>query len=337
MALMSDATKAEDYDGGIIMGRKLAKAKDAGERFATRVQGRAGEVGGEVVKRAKFGIGQAQKVAEDTAYDLRMKKYSPFFSEEYFSEDYSLPQMIVIEDGDDRKGIDVCEGAVGWTSREAKLNVLHLYASFVEDSGLVFYPAAALDSIYMMDTMKSSRFVDLSKYFRVVEDEKIAELLEVGHALGAKKCTVETYETAMEVSLKRGKAQAKAKGAIGGRVVNAQCDVNASIEQSKNRERKTVNVQEWDGSDISHRPALYWFRDDAALNNLIESFCGDYNANKPKTVHREVESSSTEMLSGIAASQVEAALKKMGAQFNFLFEGEVKRESRQTLMLHIEF
>lgn len=319
------------------MGLKFDKIKNAADDFAEEAADKAVEVASAVSNQAKKGFEAAQKTIEETSYDMRMKRYNPLFLDAYKADGYALPQMVVIADGEERKNIDVCEGAIGWTIREAQLNVVHLYSEFVGVSGITFFPSPKIDSVYMVDPVAPNRYIDLGCYFKTIEDEKIAELIEVGRCLGARKCTVETYEAEMQVFLKRGKAQTKAKAKVDGVAVEIGRAGETSLEKSNNRECKTLSIQEFDGSDTPQRPTLYWFKNDVAINNLIHSICDADSTNKPKRIHREAESTSASTMLGVGADQVEAALMKMGVQINFSFEGEVKKESRQTWALDIEF
>lgn len=50
--------------------------------------------------------------------------------------------MIKIVDDAERRGIDVCEGAIGWLGKVANTEIMYLYDEAVEDSGLTFVPMA---------------------------------------------------------------------------------------------------------------------------------------------------------------------------------------------------
>lgn len=314
---------------GVFMGIEIDRIKDMAEECAEKASSGAADVGAVVADQAKKGFRFVRKAVQDANYEMRLRRYNPLFLDDLQVEGYAFPQMIVIEDGDERKDIDVCEGAIGWSSDEAELNIVHLYSRFAESVGVTFYPSPKMDSVYLVDPNDPNRYIDLGLYFQTIEDEKIAELIEVGRCLGAKKCKVETYEVEKQVSLKKGKVGI-GRGAAG-------ADVDASSAQARRKECKTLSVQEFAGSDTPQRPILRLFKDDVTIKNLVESFCGENNANKPKSLHREVEHSSANTMSSAMAGKVETALKKIGAEFNFSFEGEVKKESRQTLALDMEF
>ena len=108
--------------GGIRskLGNVADKAKELGESVAEvaaeaggTVAGKVAAAGGTVAERAKEGA----RLAADAQLEARRRKYAPVFPDEFWSPDYDLPNMVIIEDEDKRKGIDVCEGAIGWLTK----------------------------------------------------------------------------------------------------------------------------------------------------------------------------------------------------------------------------
>ena len=93
---------------GAAAGLAAEKAAEAGGTISEK----AADAGGLLAARAKEGA----QLAAEAQLEARKKRYAPVFPEEYRDPHYDLPHMIVIEDEDQRKGIDVCEGAIGWLS-----------------------------------------------------------------------------------------------------------------------------------------------------------------------------------------------------------------------------
>ena len=89
-------------------------------------------------KKAVEDVQQGAKVLSDKAkndsYLRRMKKYNPLFPEQYKNSEFNIPNMIMIRDDAERKGIDVCEGAIGWLNNDSEMEVLCLYDEAVEMS-----------------------------------------------------------------------------------------------------------------------------------------------------------------------------------------------------------
>jgi hypothetical protein len=65
--------------------------------------------------------------AKQDSYLRKMKKYNPLFPDVYTGSDFIVPNMIVIVDEAVRRGIDVCEGAIGWLDTENGIETLYLY------------------------------------------------------------------------------------------------------------------------------------------------------------------------------------------------------------------
>ena len=98
--------------GGIRskFGNVAGKAKELGESVAEvaaeaggTVAGKMVAAGGTVAERAREGA----RLAADAQLEARRRKYAPVFPDEFWSPDYDLPNMVIIEDEDKRKGIDV--------------------------------------------------------------------------------------------------------------------------------------------------------------------------------------------------------------------------------------
>ena len=141
----------------------------------------------------------SEKSKQDS-YMRRLKKYNPLFPEMYHSADFNIPNMIVIRDDAERRGIDVCEGAIGWLGTVGGMEVLYLYDEAVAESGITFVPVASCDAVYYVDNHDRSRFIRTDCIFSKAHEERIAELKHVAHALGARKCTIEISESSMEMA-----------------------------------------------------------------------------------------------------------------------------------------
>jgi len=175
--------------------------------------------------------------------------------------------MIVIADEDQRKGIEVCEGAIGWFSKEAGLEVLHLYEEAVPFSGVAFFPRAICDAVYFEDTMTPGRYVSLDCYFDVLNKDKITELRRIAYELGAKKCTLEVTEEAKSVRVGKGAASGKGKTEVSAgkarkRISSTGGEVKADLKNAKELEQRIVFEQEFEGNANPKRPELKWYAHD---------------------------------------------------------------------------
>ena len=181
---------------------------------------------------AKVGVAAMVEKSKADSYARRMKKYNPLFPDQYKSQSFNIPNIIMIVDDAVRRGIDVCEGAIGWLSKDAGAEVLCLYDEAVEFSGIQFVPAVTCDAFYYVDSFDRNRFIRTDCIFSKAHEERMAELKQVAYCLGAKRCTIEISESAsdMQVQNKSMNVSANCKGVSS----------TESMEQSLARSSSTV-------------------------------------------------------------------------------------------------
>lgn len=314
----------------------LRGIRDKAAEVVESAADKAKTVGSAAVDTAAKGIQSAAEVAHQAHHDLKMAHYNPVFWEDFENPEFDLPNMVVIVDEDERKGVDVCEGAIGWLSKEAGVEVLHLYQEVVPSSGLTFFPAANCYAAYYLDMVRRDRFIDLSAYYEVMQKDKLTELRNIAHALGARECRLESFEVEKSIEWKKGKGKVKAKP-----VAESVASVDASLDVSSNHEfsheRSVVFVQKFEGNDEPTRPNLCWYRNDMELQSLIEMRCGDRADNAIKEYSITIDCSSSATMAVKMAAKIDAALKKLGAACNFSLEGESCQESRRRLVFSIVF
>lgn len=305
----------------------LDKMKKQLGGVAEKVSEQAVELGGRAADAAVVGLKAASEKVAEEQHNYQMKKYSPVFPDEYKSPDYDLPKMIVIVDEDERKGVEVCEGAIGWFSKEGGMEVLHLYEEAVPMSGLKFHPAPLRDTVYFADQFDEGLFINLSCYFDVVQQNKITELRRIAHALGAKSCRLEAYESEKTVTLK--------KGAFAGKRGSAKANGSGQIDESRLATKTVLFDQVFEGGADPVRPRLQWYAHDKEIDFLIDSRCGEGNQTKMYKV--KLDSSLSATMSVSLAAKIDGALGKLGASCNFSLEGEAQHEMRQKLYFEVQF
>jgi len=316
----------------------VKKAKQQTEQKAENISDKAKKFGSKAVSGAKEGARVVTEAAQDGRQWLRKNYYNPVFLKDYESPDYDLPKMIEIVDEDERKDIDVCEGSIGWSSKEAGLEVLHLYEEAVAVSGLLFYPVPSCDSIYYISPYDKTRFINLERYFDVVQKDKLSELAHIAHSLGAKKCQVQMYELNKTISKKSKKIGISGKKTLTPKSkVKIESTLSTGLSSEMSSERKVVLMQTFEGNAAPKRPKLQWYAHDNEIKRLIESRCAKNKLNISKEYSIEISNSASLTMSTKTALMIDAALGKLGASCNFLFEGEVMNESRQRLLFEIEF
>ena len=168
---------------------KFDKKKSA-DAVASFVQNTS-KFGQKVFSETKDGIATIVEKQKSQQYERRLKKLNPLFPAQYNDPAFSLPNLITIVDDAVRRGIDVCEGAIGWLGKEAGVEVLSMYDEFVPACGLQFIPAATCDATYYVDSFDRHRFVRVDCIFSKAHEERLAELEHIAFCLGAKRCSVE--------------------------------------------------------------------------------------------------------------------------------------------------
>ena len=148
---------------------------------------------------AKVGVAAMVEKSKADSYTRRMKKYNPLFPDQYKSESFNLPNIIMIVDDAVRRDIDVCEGSIGWLSKESGVEILCLYDEAITFSGIQFVPTVTCDALYYVDSFDRSKFIRTDCIFSKAHEERMAELKHIAYALGAKRCTIETMVRSMSL------------------------------------------------------------------------------------------------------------------------------------------
>lgn len=243
MAIKFDTDKVSNF---------LQKAKEAGKSAAESA--------------GKGAVALSEKV-KDASYQERLRKYNPLFPEEYTAISFVLPRLITIVDEGVRRGIDVCEGSIGWRSVEAETDVLHLYNTSASLKELEFYPAATIGATYYVDNFNPNRYIDVDCIFNKAHEERLAELEQIAYSLGAKSCTIEITETKQDAS------SSNSSGKVGIGKLGVKKDSAASSASTQTRSGKITT--KFKDSSAPQRPALKWFANDETIKSLIEIRCSD--------------------------------------------------------------
>ena len=259
-----------------------------------------------------------------SSYERRAKKYNPLFPDEYNSESFCIPNMIIIVDDAVRRGIDVCEGAIGWRSNQNGIEVLHLYDEAVATSGINFIPTATCDAVYYVDSFDRTRYIRTDCIFDRAHNERMAELKHIAHMLGAKSCSIEFCETANQMSTTKKERNFSEPATVKSKELTSEDHYNhgsASQNDSKWDGRITA---EFEGSDIPRRPKLKWFAHDEMIKRLIDARCKDINTITCETI--ELFGSSSATMSQHTACAIDSAICEIGG-----FKGSSSMESHATM------
>ena len=283
-------------------------------------------------------VHQLSAKIQDESYKAMLKKYNPVFPEVYNSDSFTVPNLIVIVDDAVRKGIEVCEGSIGWLSTQKDVAILHLYDEAVEFSGLKFVPVASCDSVYYVDNLDRNRYIKLDGYFDRMQNSKLAELEHIAFSLGAKRYTVEMQESTKEHSKSMKKAFENVKLPIGKSKKGVSSSAEINYESLSQTSKKVLKEAEFaNGAEPVH-PNLRWFKLDDEINNLIDMrLSGQIKNNEMKRYSIELEGSDYSNISAGTAAKIDAAVSKINAGAGYDMVSQHKKESSRQLVFKIEF
>lgn len=281
---------------------------------------------------AAEGAQDVMEAIQEKSRELKLRRYRPVFPEEYFSEDYDRPKMIIIADEDERKGVEVCEGAIGWLSDDDDLEVLHLYECAVELSGLMFYPHPACDSAYFVDPFDSRRYLNLEGFFDILHQDQVTELRSIAHALGARECRLESYAKTVE----RRTRGLVARGEAGKGKSKTKLKAEAEGEAEQQREMSLEFHQTFEEVGEPRIPQLRWFEGDHEIAFLIRTRCGEGGG---KTSHYSfsVSNSASSLISGKLAAKIDGVLSKCKLSASASMEERVETEMQRRMQFTVDF
>ena len=305
-------------------------AVDAGNKMANVLQEN-------VAPALQQGVSDAAESANHLVSSAKKSIFGSLLKEEIEAESFVLPKMINVIDASEKRTVDLEFGAIGWQSKEGKIKVLHIYEDALDIVPCDFYPSASSKSglVFYVDQLNPHRYIELSKYFDIVADEKRAELLDIAYHLGAKHCHLECREE--KRSIVSGKAAGKrtAKFQIDGVPVKVANQGEAEAEFEKYGTAVTLFSQEYSGSNDPQYPDLHWYEHDPKILQLIEARCD--RANELKRYSAEISDTQSVTFDLNVAVGIDMAIKKMGLASNFSFEGQARQEKRRKLTFVVEF
>ena len=283
------------------------------------------------------GVSDAAEAASHLASSAKKSIFSPLLKEEIEAESFVLPKMINVIDASEKRTVDLEFGAIGWQSKEGKIKVLHIYEDALDIVPCDFYPSASSKSglVFYVDQLNPHRYIELSKYFDIVADEKRAELLDIAYHLGAKHCHLECREEKRSIVSGKAAGQRTAKFQIDGVPVKVANRGEVEAEFEKYGTAVTLFSQEYSGSNDPQYPELHWYEHDPKILQLIEARCD--RANELKRYSAEISDTQSVTFDLNVAVGIDMAIKKMGLASNFSFEGQTRQEKRRKLTFVVEF
>lgn len=272
---------------------------------------------------------------KNDSYQRRMKKYNPLFPDVYQSENFNLPNIIMIVDEAIRRDIDVCEGAIGWTSKKGRMEILHLYDDAVSLKDITFVPSVSCDAIYFIDNFDHNRYINIDSIFTKSHEERLSELEYIAYSLGAKSCTIEIIETDTESKIGHSAIKSRKNADIKNISVTSNENFENDFSFTNSSQRSGHTKTKFAGSDHPVRPTLKWFAHDDNIKKLIEMRCSDTNAIKSRRL--ELEGASSATMSYKTALAIDEAIMEIGIKKQATMEKQVKKENHSKLIFEIEF
>lgn len=306
--------------------------KKGAEKFSNLLQ-KATDAGRSAMVAVQESANTMTEKAKQDSYLRRIKKYNPLFPDIYTNDEFIMPNMIVIVDEAVRRGIDVCEGAIGWRDTENGIETLYLYDDALKLRNIQFVPTPSCDAIYYVDSYTPNRYIRTDCIFSKAHEERLAELKHVAHSLGAKFCSIEISESShtLTKSSKKAGFGEKLKGL--GASVNESYENTSAYQDSVKRSGKII--AQFEGSNSPCKPKLKWFAHDDNIKRLIEMRCKGDNTIKSETL--ELAGASSATMSQKTAYAIDGAISKMGFKASASMEKQAITENTSTLIFSIEF
>ena len=305
----------------------LEKAKVAAKKVVAGpvvVPAAAVEAAADIAKDVVDKVKEANQKAQ-------LKKYNPLFWEDYTDPEFDCPNLVVIADDVERKDIEVCQGAIGWRSTENGVEVLHLYDTMVDSSGLTFIPAPVCDAAYYINSHQKNTFINIEELYETVQQQKLAELSRVAYCLGARYYSIEIVEEEKATTKQIGKGGTTAKA----KKAKAEISAESSDQTVVKNIRKAFRQEEFTKTRTPVVPALNWYKEDHNILGLIDAVCNGDGSMKKSDI--QLECSKTAVMAKAMAGKIDVAVKKMGAGLSASLKEEAESEYASKIIFHLEF
>ena len=137
----------------------MEKKENRKEKFSNFMS-KASDISKKAADEIQKGAKNLSEQTKKSLHEQKIKKYNPLFAEKFHSEEFNIPNVIKIVDDAERRNVDVCEGAIGWTSKINDVEILFLYDEYIKESNVDFIPFAKCDNVYCVDNFERSKFIN---------------------------------------------------------------------------------------------------------------------------------------------------------------------------------
>lgn len=283
--------------------------------------------------KAKSNVASIVEKTKNDSIARKLKKLNPLFPEQYQSETFNIPNVIVIKDDAERRNEKLCKGAIGWLGTAKNgVEILYLYDEAVEFSGIKFVPYATCDAIYCVDPFDRNRFIKADNIFSKAQEERLAELKHIANSLGAKRCSIEIIEATLD---KKSSSNLVSSGE-NFKGVNVSESAEQSFSSSASDSISGRVESEFEGNDEPKEPTLKWFAHDDIIKGLIETRSSGNNSVKKETFVLSVASSAA--MTQKTAYAIDGEIGKLGgASAQMSMNSQAAKEHNSKLVYYIEF
>lgn len=297
-------------------------------------------LGKKAVAGAKAAVTAMVEKSKADEHARKLQKYNPLFPEQYQDDNFHLPNIVVVVDDAIRRDVDVCEGAIGWLSKDSGEEVLFLYDEAVSFSKIEFIPAAICNSVYYVDHYNRNRFIQADCIFQRTLKEKIDELQHIAECVGAKRCLIRLSESTANTKTKRKTAGAGGSVSVGNAEASDDAEVSISVESafssSNSKKQYGVVTAEFRGLRLPKRPTLKWFAHDDSILHLIDTCCS--GKRRVKKLSLELMGNASTTMSQSIACAIDGVMSKiLNAKGHMSMKEQAKEEHQSKLFFYIEF
>lgn len=279
---------------------------------------------------AKSAADKVKTLAEEMRIEKDLHDLRPIKPEDLESIDFRMSPLIHITEIDKRRAAsEVCQGAIGYSSTEKGLDIVHIFRGNEALFGVTLCPDSNHE-LYCRDHTDRNKYVALDEYFYYLKEACVCELEKVAQDLGAKYFRVTLMAEKKTFSKKEVKAQASAKASGDSGCADAEHSRAASSAIKIKDEAEASFL----GSDPV-RPTLCYLQNNLTINRLIDARMYQSSPLTRKTYRIEYSKSSG--ITANDAAKFDGALKSMGFSGNTTVSSEVQSESRHFLEFEIEF
>ena len=301
--------------------------------FLSKILQKTSDTSKTAIEEMQKGVAKMSEKIKEDSYSRKLKKYNPLFPEQFFDKsNFNIPNVIIIVDDAIRRGIDVCEGAIGWLQTQNNTEILYLYDEFINDSGIQFIPAPVCDAVYYVDCYNKNNFINVDHIFNKSHEERIAELKHIAYSLGAKSCSIQIVEKSVEH--KSRKLNSKTCTPLPN-AASASEEVEQSISSDNSEVRNGKVLAKFKGNKNPTVPVLKWFQHDNNIKQLIEIRCSKPNSIKTEKLEFFVSSFAT--MSQKTAAALTSAVPALKVSSSINLESQLKKELSTKLIFELMF